>query len=458
MSNGDVMAPVFWHEGMLLTAHHFQQQELFRERAFAFAMKARFPFAYGFLTYNVDTGALPAGVFRFSECEAVLPDGACVTTRDAANALERHLEPLREEMRKSRKPLLLYLGVPDIRTDSAAVGAPGEKIVPPPRFLHHERKVFDIARPDQQTETTINCLRLNARILVNDVEREGHTVIPCARLKYERDAFVIDEKWIPPLIRVSKLSSLWEMLDRFVGEIRQTIRTLTPGAQPIRGGQPLELRAVASTLGAGAAGLEALLSCEAPPGAYYVELSRLLGAMCGLPASAGLEPQKPPEYRHEDLSALFSSLLDMIRALFPVRCAVEKLPFTLEGDRYVIAFKPEWQNRDLFLAARGADAADLVKWVDRAVVCSPRKFDDHWRARDRGIPRRHTPIPSPEIEIKAEGAAVFALSLKECREQVVRSIVEEQALIVREGRFQEKEAVPPRPDELALLIPESPDA
>lgn len=387
-----------------------------------------------------------------------MPDGALVTVRDAAGVLERRLDPLRESMRASRTPLTLYLGIPRLRADAAAVGAPGEEMVPPPRFIRHDRTVGDLANPGPQTEAVVGFMRLNARILAGDSEREGCITLPCARLRYERDAFVLDERWIPPLVRVTRMTPLWDLLDRFAGEIRQTLRTLASNLGQAGGGHPLEIRAAAGVLGAGVAALEGLLSCECAPHVYYAELCRLLGAMCGFPASPGLEPGKPPDYRHENLMDVFAGLMGMIRPLLPTRSTAERFTFTQEDDRYVIAFKPEWETRDLYLAVRCADENDAIRWIERAVICSPGKLEDHWRNRHRGIPRLHVPSPPPELEVRAEGAALFALSLREAAGQTVRGLAAEEVLMVREGRFQEKETLPARPEEIALLIPEAPGA
>jgi type VI secretion system protein ImpJ len=434
-----------------------QQQALTQEKKTAFYLHAQNPFFHGFLRHQIDPGALAGGIFRLSDCEAILPDGTVVMAENAVSGgLERELEPLRETARAA-KPITLYLGVPTVRPDKPAVGDPGEEIVPPPRFIREQRTVHDMARPDQATETAIDHLLLNARILVTDVERQGYETISCGRVIYERDAFVPDPRWLPPLARVVRGSQLWRLADGLVSELRQAIRNLTLAGlgEMGRGGAPLEMRTVAAILGTNVTGLEALLNGEAGSYAFYHELCRLLGGMCGMPHQRELEPAAPPPYTHEDPSGVFLPLMEQIRGLLPVPSAVRRYEFSLREDRYELAFDPAWEAQDLYLSARGDDVTQVLEWIQNAIVCSPESLDAHYKARSRGIPRRHIETPSADIEVKAQGGVVFSLGIGEGRKDLVRKIISERTLVVGEGRAPAGTGTTERPEELALLIPES---
>ncbi|MGA0992995.1 MAG: type VI secretion system baseplate subunit TssK, partial [Burkholderiaceae bacterium] len=56
--------PVQWHEGMLLSPQHFQQEAESLRSTFAFHQALAMPYGWGFETLQIDESLLPAGRVR----------------------------------------------------------------------------------------------------------------------------------------------------------------------------------------------------------------------------------------------------------------------------------------------------------------------------------------------------------------------------------------------------------
>lgn len=71
----DVFDPVHWYEGMMLSAQHFQQNNLYFERLMAYHDQLHNPYGWGVFHLEIDKMALSRGFLKVDQLIAVLPDG-----------------------------------------------------------------------------------------------------------------------------------------------------------------------------------------------------------------------------------------------------------------------------------------------------------------------------------------------------------------------------------------------
>ena len=73
-----IPAAVQWHEGMLLSPQHFQQNGLRAQALQSYLMLAAAPYHWGIKQLEIDPNALQVGTFALTGLEATMPDGLLV--------------------------------------------------------------------------------------------------------------------------------------------------------------------------------------------------------------------------------------------------------------------------------------------------------------------------------------------------------------------------------------------
>jgi type VI secretion system protein ImpJ len=239
-------------------------------------------------------------------------------------------------------------------------------------------------------------------------------LLPVARIRRDgAGRFVFDEKFIPPVIRLSGSSCLLSLTGRLIEiltEKNAAFTGITRGFERQQGGMSAQqiatfwfLHAVNSAL----ASLRHLyLSKQGHPEELYMEMLRLGGALCTF--SLDSSPANLPVYEHSNLQACFEGLDTHIREhlelLVPTNCISVKLdqvePYFWEADlkdqrffgrsRWYLAISSEIGEVEL---VSGTPA--LVK------VCSARFVRELVKRAMPGLRLTHVPSPpsalSPRI-------------------------------------------------------------
>ena len=103
--------PVQWHEGMLLSPQHFQQEAESLRSGSAFHQALSTPCGWGFETLQIDESLLPAGRVRLLTARLVFPDGTAVWY-DARTDEELTLDLMAESAEFEAGPVDLFLRLP----------------------------------------------------------------------------------------------------------------------------------------------------------------------------------------------------------------------------------------------------------------------------------------------------------------------------------------------------------
>jgi type VI secretion system protein ImpJ len=307
---------VVWQEGMFLLSQHFQQQD----RHFEALLQARTsplrPHPWGVTELSLDRDLLAAGKFAVANVAGVLEDGTPFSVPGSAD------QPPPLDLPEGTRNQIVYLALPVRQPGSPEVSASMDGEGARARYGLSAFEAYD-THGDATLPAELAVGRPRLRFLLESEERAGFTCLGLARVvEVQADRrVVVDERFMPPALRVSAVPALNNFLSELVGMLGQrgealAARLSQPGArgvaevadflllQAVNRAQPL----LAHLADAG----------NVHPEALYGVLVSLAGELATFTA-----PDKRaaayPAYRHDDLQRSFQPVIaDLRRSLSAV--------------------------------------------------------------------------------------------------------------------------------------------
>ena len=74
-----------WHEGMLLSPQHFQQESARVDTLLAWQLLSLNSLGWGVKNFEIDANLLANGILRINNLEAIFPDGTAVVYPSTSN-------------------------------------------------------------------------------------------------------------------------------------------------------------------------------------------------------------------------------------------------------------------------------------------------------------------------------------------------------------------------------------
>jgi type VI secretion system protein ImpJ len=188
-----------WHEGLILTQQHFQQQERWSDFALRQVANAALTHPWGTLDVQLDEDALAAGRIKLTRLKLRFPDGTPVDTT------QTHVLPSARDLSRDIAAdvqsviVLAALALPDAngnncRMDDAALTRPR-------RSYREFVKVVDVNGTD---EAEIAAERHAIRLLFDFESHSDDTVCAIARLtRSSSGQFQLDSRFVPPCLSLS---------------------------------------------------------------------------------------------------------------------------------------------------------------------------------------------------------------------------------------------------------------
>lgn len=388
---------------MYLGPHHFQAQTRYFEDAIQFAANALWFAPYGLLGYEVNAEALGNGTLLLSHARGIFEDGLAFDMPAADPPPEPR--PVAESFPPTAHSRIAYLAVPKRRDlggnctlTPQPAGANGT------RFLAEPRPVFDEVTGGE--EKPVNFGRKNIRFLFEGENKDEYDALPIARIARDgAGRFILDPKFVPPLLRFSASPALLGMARRLIDMLTQKNIAFTgmigdysrqqSGMSARQVSTFWFLHAVNSAL----ASLRHLyLSKQGHPEELFAEMLRLGGALCtfGLDASAA----NLPVYDHLDLESCFEALDAHIREHLELVVPSNTISVKLEpGERYF--WHAELRDTRLFGPAKwffsiaaNVGEAELISGTPALVkICSERFVPELVKRALPGLQLTHVPSP-----------------------------------------------------------------
>lgn len=300
---------ILWSEGLFLQPHHFQQHDRWVAHQLAAMSGLGQPAAWGMWRLEIDRDLLGMGTFALNEVAGILPDG---TLFEAPNS-----DPLPPPLTldDSVAGQILYLALP-LRRPGAIESGPPAYPDAGLRYRVGELRVRDnMAGAD--SETLLEIGRLDLRLMREQEARDGFACCGIARVEsYRADReVVLDPGYIAPCIDYRIASRLSAFLEELAGLIHRQAEVRAGRVRGVGRGGVSEW---ADFL------LLQLLNRAEPPllhlaqirGLHPETLFRHLLGLAGELATFASTSKRPPEfppYRHDDLDASFTPLIDRLR-------------------------------------------------------------------------------------------------------------------------------------------------
>lgn len=387
MKGRNLPLPIQWHEGMLLSPHHFQQQDLRYDALLLHQSAHLSPYPWGVLDVAFDEGALKDGILRVLSLSGIFPDGLAFDYSSASDPeLAAPLAPYLERL--STRPLPVHVAICGLR--------PGQNLLKGELARYDSIEVdgaVDVNTGDG--ELSMPRLRPRLQLLLEDDPPAKFVSFPLARLTYQNGQFAFAE-YVPPMLRVAQGSRLGAVCGDLARRLREKAVYLAeqmraPSAAE-RPPQTLERRLMVHALSAGLPPLEALLATgRAHPFQVYLAVCAVLGQVAVL----GNQPVPPllQPYNHNDPLRAFAEVRRLVlnAAEEGVHETFSAYPFHLDGDSFRLLFDPAWAGRPLVLGVRtrpGITEKESIDWMEGALIGTASRIPGLRKIRVRGAPRR----------------------------------------------------------------------
>jgi len=325
---------VAWQEGMFIRAQHFQQQD----RHTAGQLQARTeplrPYPWGLSELSVDRNLLAAGRFALSAASGVMEDGTPFSIPGGTDA------PVPLDLPEGTRNATVYLALPLAQDGNPefALSEEGPDEVRA-RYALRGFQAFD-THSDSTIAAELGIGRLRMKYLLETQELAGYTTLGLVRItEVQTDRRVLlDERYIPPCLRISASAVLANLVSELVGMVAQRAEALAarlgqPGArgvadvadflllQSLNRWQPL----LAHWADAG----------NVHPEELFAALVQMAGEWATFSAS-NRRASTYPAYRHDDLQRCFSAVVADLRMSLSKTLETSAVAIPLQGPKFGI--------------------------------------------------------------------------------------------------------------------------
>ncbi|GAB2870317.1 type VI secretion system baseplate subunit TssK [Pseudoduganella ginsengisoli] len=439
MTAAKLLDRIQWHEGMLLTPQHFQQEGARVDAQLAWQSMATNPYGWGVRKLAIDEALLATGVLRVREIEAILPNGMAVCYDSATaqgHGIEIDLAPWANDMAQEDLSIYLVLG------NTRSLRQPGQ----PSMF----RGIESMAVEDEVSHALAADL---PRMVVNLGLAAGK--VPTAAYTHVRlmtvnklNEIVRRGAFLPAMLEVPLDSAVRQRAQLLATHMRAKAlflarQSATPSSRTEDRLNLLEQKARLNSLILNLPQLEAVLRCPVvQPLPLYLALCAQLGPLATL--RPGAVPLLPPAYDHADAWPCFDAVLSALSDLVAeVSQEWKTCTFGFDGEVFALALQPEWVGSRLVIGLRGQPDRDAIQWMAGAVIGSKNMWISLSDRRVLGAPR--TPISeAPELGLRASaGYTLFSIDVSDS------FIVPDQPLLISNAN---ESLQSQRPQEIVLFI------
>jgi type VI secretion system protein ImpJ len=398
-------ARIQWHEGMLLSPQHFQQESARVDALVAWQTQQSAPFSWGVRRFKMDTALLAANKFRVSSLEATLPDGTPLvySAEQAAHGpLELDLAPHTQAMENAS--LDIYLVMP-VSSNMRASGVPS-------RF----RSVATSPVEDEVSEAMpadVPRLYPNLSLMAGGPPSGLYTSLRLGAVYKDNEVVKLADT-LPPLLVMPKDDALWERLSAFVVQLRGKAafvakQTAVPSSRTEDRLAYLEQRERLRNLMTGLPQIEAVMRTpDLHPYSLFVSLCTLLGPLSML--RPGALPVVPPEYEHGNPLATLRPVLDALEAsLDEISQDYREIKFEYRHGAFEIVLQSDWLSAQLVVGLRGQPERELNAWMGGAIVGSQSAYASLRERRVLGA-ERESIESAQELGVRASsGYTLFSI-------------------------------------------------
>ncbi len=438
MSHTAPLPHIQWHEGMLLSPQHFQQESARVDTLIAWQSLSANALAWGVKSFECDQSSLVNGLLRIKRLEAIFPDGTpvvYVADQDQQQALDLNLADWDDEFAKGELNVYIALGV------NRALNLPGEVT----RF----RGIDAPAVQDEVSEALpIDLPRMayNLTLLAGDKPSALYQSMRLLSVRKDNEVYRTGAA-LPPLLRLTLDHPICERCSHIVTQLR--IKSLflakltsTPSSRLEERLETLEQRNKLAVLVKALSELQALLACnEIPPFLLFMVLCNQLGPLSTL--RPGSVPIQVPRWQHADPASSFGPVMNEIEDLIgEVSQERRSVVFGFDGHVFSLPGENLPKGSEFYVGLRGQSDAELTQWMNGAVIGSQTVWTLLSDRRVLGVARKKVDQVESLGLRSSSGYTIFSVELRET------FIVADQPLLISNVN---EEKLFPRPREIVLF-------
>lgn len=365
---------VLWGEGLFLRPQHFQLQDAYHEQRLNHMIQASLPFAYGIQSIEFDETQLGMNILALSRIKMVWQDGEIYR----APELDLLPEPIQLDTLNLRTEMAIYLALPMIQASKQNLHHQDHS--QSSRYHSYLSSTHDLFTNAATAEITL--VRRRAEFKIFEISQgpeqvlDGYFYLPIGTMKRQSSGnFVLDHKFIPPILHIEASENLLNNLKRTLNIIRAKIKTIQDNNREneqklieFRSGDIVSFWLV-NALNTAHATLNHILQYpRIHPERLYSELLRLTGSL--LTFSTAYAVEHLPQYQHHHLQESFGQLDVILRELLDTIISNRYISIALKETRpsyWVGSLETDKISRDtrLYLAVSSSvmPAHDLIAYV-----------------------------------------------------------------------------------------------
>jgi type VI secretion system protein ImpJ len=349
-----------WTEGLLVSQHHFQQQDTYFEDLLNDRLRGVTHYDWGLTELGLDERGLAAGQFRLLKFSAIWPDGTSIACGEGAEVPA----PAPRELPADQINVDVYLGLaaasdaPQLTLDGAGAR----------RFAREIRSVADTNSGASPQE--LEWSRPNLQILFGHERREGFVCIRVASVERRAGQFVLLDTRIPPTLFLHAAPFLEAGVRRVLVDVLARQQGLARERRQRQTGKvefhATEVRKfwLLHTLNGTIPLLNHLLDTpRVHPEEAYVALVQLAGMLSSF--TPDVEPNDLPKFNYLELGdtfePLFATLLKLLQGGLEASYTEIPLEYRSDGMYTGRLAEPRLFNCEFFVGIKANQAEALVR-------------------------------------------------------------------------------------------------
>jgi type VI secretion system protein ImpJ len=379
-----ILPIIQWHEGMLLSPHHFQQTEIRNFQMLSQQISLLSSCHWGVQALQIDPIVLPEGTVRILEVGAIMPDGLIASYNAAMSdipPLEIDLTPFKDNVGKDG--LTVSLCLPGRMPNVSPIAGDN------PRFYSIE---WPAVKDENTDDNPLSIPRLFPRLFLHVGEPYPplSSGFPILKIGYVDECFV-QMPFTPPCFFVERDMPLWVKCAETVQKIREKVSFLTERWES-QVGTPLayETESMLKPLMMALPIFEMIIhSAAVSPYRMYQQLCETIGHLCTLRLS-----QVPPvltPYDHNNINGCFFPLLNLIHEyLKSIDHSFSVFSFMNKDRLFSLRLFKNYCEQDLIIGLKsqqGMTETQLQDWMNGCIIASDSMLESVQSKRISGASR-----------------------------------------------------------------------
>ncbi len=197
--------PIYWHHGMFLQPHHFQQSELFTQSQIDVIKKNVAPWLWGFINLELSSNTIAAKNIEIQTAELIFEDGTYAKINENAYLSSRSLEGIDID---PERPLIAYLALRKMSSFNANVSKikdTSDANTVTSRFFTFDNpsEINDVYSKGDAAQAHELTLKLQIVFETEKEDYSDYSLMPFAKIALDGENLVMVTDYIPPAINVS---------------------------------------------------------------------------------------------------------------------------------------------------------------------------------------------------------------------------------------------------------------